>query len=313
MKKDRQDIEYGIEHDIDFIAASFVRKSQDVVEIRDFVQPLVKKYFGEEYPLPKIIAKIESIEGVDNFNEILKVSDGIMVARGDLGVEIPMTQLTNIQKLLIKKCNLMGKPVIVATQMLESMQLYPRPTRAEVADVTNAVHDGTDAVMLSGETAKGRYPVESVKTMNENINEAERWINIQGRQRQIIPEVGNFIESICYAAVESVESLKAECIIVISNNGNIARITSKFRPSVPILAYISSPKEGRLLILSKGVHPIISNLPKKTDLNILISDALNFAKKFGFCSAGKNVVLLSKEKSIKGMKNMYGLRMAHVD
>ncbi|CAM9753959.1 unnamed protein product [Chrysoparadoxa australica] len=174
-EKDKKDICYGIANDIDFVAASFVRKASDVVTIRKFINTQYKKTWPKGEHPPHIISKIENLEAVDNFPDILQESDAIMVARGDLGVELPMEQVTNLQKWMVQECNRVGKPVIVATQMLESMQQNPRPTRAEVSDVTNAVYDGADAVMLSGESAQGDYPVESVYTMRRIVAESEQW------------------------------------------------------------------------------------------------------------------------------------------
>merc|ERR1719198_1027639 len=179
-EKDKTDIAYGIGEDVDFVAASFVRKVADVEEVRSYIAKVMAEKWPADHPHPQIISKIENTEAMDNFDAILAASDAIMVARGDLGVEIPLTEVTIAQKMMVEKCNAVGKPVIVATQMLETMQKNPRPTRAEVADVTNAVLDGADAVMLSGESANGMYPSEAVATQNQIVASVEGWSRARG-------------------------------------------------------------------------------------------------------------------------------------
>ena len=219
-EKDRSDIEFGIEQGIDFIAASFVRKVSDVLAIREILEANNADHI-------KIISKIENQEGVDNLDEIIEVSDGIMVARGDLGVEIPTEEIPVVQKLMIKKCNEAGKPVITATQMLDSMMRNPRPTRAEVTDVANAIYDGTDAIMLSGETAAGKYPVEAVKTMATIAKRAEETMK---NKRDMINKSKNVTDAISYATCTTAMDLEARAILSSTSSGHTARMVSKFRP-----------------------------------------------------------------------------------
>jgi len=309
--KDKADIEYGVKNDVDFIAASFVRKASDIRAIREFITPLTAKYHSPSHPVAKIIAKVESTEAIENFDEILEESDGIMVARGDLGVEIPIAQLTNAQKTMVEKCNLAGKPVIVATQMLESMQKNPRPTRAEVADVTNAVHDGADAVMLSGESAKGKYPLESVQMMNSIIEEAERWISTHGRPLVIPVNPSNHLESVCNAAVQASNSMNAVCIIVLTRKGTSAETVAKYRPNCPIMAFTPSPKVGRQLMLRRGVHPVVVDSLERDNKEI-ISMAIAKAKDHGFASTNSNVVLVCAEPGNESMHSVVSFRAIRV-
>ncbi|CAM9784343.1 unnamed protein product, partial [Discosporangium mesarthrocarpum] len=238
-KKDKADIVYGVRNDVDFVAASFVRKPSDLHDIRSFIEAEHAKVWPTSHPSPRIVAKIENMEAVDNFKEILELSDGIMVARGDLGVEVPAEQVTNIQKKLVsRECNRVGKPVIVATQMLESMQSNPRPTRAEVSDVTNAVYDGADAVMLSGESAQGKYPVESVFMMRRIIDEAESW---KETHQELVLPTANIVrsgscqnEGIASAAVHAAHTLGAKAIVVLTKDGLLPRLVAKYRPRVPV-------------------------------------------------------------------------------
>ena len=229
-EKDRSDIEFGIEQGIDFIAASFVRKVSDVLAIREILEENNAEHI-------KIISKIENQEGVENLDEIIEVSDGIMVARGDLGVEIPTEEIPVVQKLMIKKCNEAGKPVITATQMLDSMIRNPRPTRAEVTDVANAIYDGTDAIMLSGETAAGKYPVEAVKTMATIAKRAEETMR---NRRDKINKSKNVTDAISYATCTTAMDLEAKAILSSTASGHTARMVSKFRPDCPIVATTSN-------------------------------------------------------------------------
>ncbi len=250
-EKDIQDIIFAIKNDFDFIAASFVRKAADVLEIKK----ILKKYSGEGI---KIISKIENREGVNNFDEILKVSDGIMVARGDLGVEIPVEEVPIVQKMIIEKCYKSGKPVITATQMLDSMIINPRPTRAESSDVANAVYDGTSAIMLSGETAAGKYPVESVKTMARIAQKAEDTIDYNSKLASIeFDTMENITNAISYATCMTAIQLKAAAIISPTQSGETARMVSRFRPSCPIIATTSIPRVQRQLCLCWGVETFL--------------------------------------------------------
>jgi len=257
--QDIEDIKFGIENDVDFIAASFVRKAEDVIEIRK----ILDKYNGNDI---KIISKIENRQGVNNIDEILYVSDGIMVARGDLGVEIPVEEVPVVQKLLIEKCYRSGKPVITATQMLDSMIRNPRPTRAEASDVANAIYDGTSAIMLSGETAMGKYPVETLRTMSKIAEKAEismdYWKRFVNTQHEMLPTITN---AISHATCTTAMDLKASAIITVTKSGHTARMISRFRPECPIIATTVSPKVQRQLSLSWGVVPFLVDEAKSTD------------------------------------------------
>ena len=233
--KDISDIEFGITQGIDFIAASFVRKASDVLAIREVLE-------NNNATDIQIISKIENQEGVDNLDEILQVSDGLMVARGDLGVEIPTEDIPIVQKQMIKKCNALGKPVITATQMLDSMIRNPRPTRAEVTDVANAIYDGTDAIMLSGETAAGKYPVEAVKTMATIAKRAEETMR---NRRDKINKSKNVTDAISYATCTTAMDLEAKAILSSTASGHTARMVSKFRPDCPIVATTSNESVRR--------------------------------------------------------------------
>ncbi|REE82685.1 pyruvate kinase [Paenibacillus taihuensis] len=258
-EKDANDIIFGIEQGIDFIAASFVRKATDVLEIRE----LLEKHNASHI---QIISKIENQQGVDNLDEILEVSDGLMVARGDLGVEIPAEEVPLVQKKMIQKCNLAGKPVITATQMLDSMQRNPRPTRAEASDVANAVFDGTDAIMLSGETAAGKYPVESVQTMSRIAVRAEETLNYREIfTRQANAQQTTVTEAISQAVANSALDLNAKAIITSTESGYTARMISKYRPKSPIIAVTPAQQVMRRLALIWGVTPVLGTPAQTTD------------------------------------------------
>ncbi|CAM9587014.1 unnamed protein product [Ectocarpus sp. 4 AP-2014] len=294
-EKDKVDITFGIQNDIDFVAASFVRKAEDVRSIRRFIDDVHRQHWPEDRPTARIISKIENLEAVDNFDEILELSDGIMVARGDLGVELPPEQVTNLQKKMVRQCNRVGKPVIVATQMLESMQTNPRPTRAEVSDVTNAVYDGADAVMLSGESAQGKYPVESVEMMRCIIDEAESW---KGSNPELVlpdaaePSATSEMEGIASATVHAARSLKAKLIVVVTKKGYMARLVAKFRPNVPVMCICPDRKVGRQLILHRGLHPVVLDEPDSPSTQ---ADAVQLAKGAGFCKAGDTVIVAYRD------------------
>lgn len=258
-EKDAQDIQFGIEEDIDFIAASFVRRAKDVLEIRK----VLEKHGASHI---QIIPKIENREGVDNIQEILEVSDGVMVARGDLGVEIPAEEVPLVQKELIQKCNEQAKPVITATQMLDSMQRNPRPTRAEASDVANAIFDGTDAIMLSGETAAGKYPVEAVETMDKIARRVEGALPykqmLNNRTKTTLPTITDAIsQSVSHTAY----NLKARAIITATESGHTARMISKYRPQSPIIAVTSHPPVLRRLSLLWGVYGTLGQKVDTTD------------------------------------------------
>ncbi|WP_110933482.1 pyruvate kinase [Paenibacillus bouchesdurhonensis] len=258
-EKDANDILFGIEQGIDFVAASFVRKASDVLEIRQLLERNNAAHI-------QIISKIENQQGIDNLDEILEVSDGLMVARGDLGVEIPAEDVPLAQKKMIEKCNRVGKPVITATQMLDSMQRNPRPTRAEASDVANAIFDGTDAIMLSGETAAGRYPVESVLTMSRIAEKAESALEY----REIFIKQSNaqqttVTEAISQAVANSALELNAKAIITSTETGYTARMVSKYRPKAPIIAVTTQDNTLRRLALNWGVTPVKGNVASSTD------------------------------------------------
>ena len=258
-EKDANDIIFGIEQGIDFIAASFVRKASDVSEIRE----LLKKHNADHI---KIISKIENQQGVDNLDEILEASDGLMVARGDLGVEIPAEEVPLVQKLMIQKCNRAGKPVITATQMLDSMQRNPRPTRAEASDVANAIIDGTDAIMLSGETAAGKYPVESVLTMSRIAEKTESSLDYREMfLKQRIAQETSVTEAISQSVAISALDLNAKAIISSTETGYTARVVSKYRPEAPIIAVTTEDRTMRQLALTWGVVPVKGELATSTD------------------------------------------------
>ena len=251
-EKDKEDIIFGMHQGVDFIAASFVRNADAIREIK----ALLKEHDSRYIP---IIAKIENEEGIRNIDEILEVADGIMVARGDLGVEIPAYELPHLQKMLIQKCNDALKPVITATQMLDSMMRNPRPTRAEVTDVANAVYDGTDAVMLSGETANGKYPLEALKMMVKIVEDAESHLDYKDIVNKIKGQRHKSISNtISYATVTSAMRLNAKCIIVPTSSGSTARVVSKFKPSCTIVGGSPNAETLRRMQIFRGVVPVRS-------------------------------------------------------
>ena len=281
--KDANDIIFGIEQGIDFITASFVRKASDVLEIRE----LLKKHNAEHV---QIISKIENQQGVDNLDEILEASDGLMVARGDLGVEIPAEEVPLAQKRMIEKCNIAGKPVITATQMLDSMQRNPRPTRAEASDVANAIFDGTDAIMLSGETAAGKYPVESVLTMSRIAEKAESALNYRDLfLKQRIAQETSITEAISQSVAISALDLNAKAIISSTESGQTARMVSKYRPKAPIVAVTTQDRTLRRLALTWGVIPVKGELATSTDE--MFEYALQGGQKSGIVKEGDLVVI----------------------
>ena len=247
-EKDKADLKFGCEVGVDYIAASFIRKASDVAEVRR----VLDDNGGENI---KIISKIENQEGIDNFDEILELSDGIMVARGDLGVEVPVEEVPFMQKMMIRKCNAVGKPVITATQMLDSMQKNPRPTRAEAGDVANAILDGTDAVMLSGESANGKYPVEAVKTMAKISSKTDEY----GVSKIYYTHEVTITEAISKGAVEAAENLGAKLIVCWTKTGRAAKMIRKYNPSMPIIALTDSDVTARQLALVRGVRAIVAN------------------------------------------------------
>ncbi|RDY25098.1 pyruvate kinase, partial [Romboutsia weinsteinii] len=280
--KDISDIEFGISQGIDFIAASFVRKASDVLAIREILE-------NNNATDIHIISKIENQEGVDNLDEILKVSDGIMVARGDLGVEIPTEEMPIVQKMMIKKCNELAKPVITATQMLDSMMRNPRPTRAEVTDVANAIYDGTDAIMLSGETAAGKYPVESVKMMATIAKRTEETLDYDALLKANASNNSTVTDAISHATCSTAIDLNASAVVTSTSSGHTARMVSKFRPNAPIVAATSEDKIMRQLALSWGVYPVKSSNAITTDE--VIENSIEAAKAANYINNGELVVV----------------------
>ena len=282
-EKDKADIRFGIEQGFDFIAASFVRTADAVREIRAML--------NEAGSSIQIIAKIENAEGIENLDDIIEASDGIMVARGDMGVEIPAEQVPHIQKTIIRKCNLACKPVITATQMLDSMIRNPRPTRAEVTDVANAVYDGTDAVMLSGETAMGKYPVEALKMMSSIVEETESYLDYTAyRQRKVSAEnMKNVSNAVCCASVSTAHDIGADYIIVPSITGFTSMMLSKWKPAARILGMSPSMSTVRQMQLQWGVTPVWSRRADSTDE--LIENSIEELKEKNFVESGKLAVL----------------------
>ena len=279
---DKNDLLFGIRNDVDFIAASFVSTKNDVEAVRKFLDDNGGKSID-------IIAKIENRAGVDNIDEICQVADGIMVARGDLGVEIPFVEVPSIQKYLIQKCRLLGKRVITATEMLESMIQNPRPTRAEISDVANAVYDGSSAVMLSGETAAGKHPVESVRNMAEIAEYTEKHIDYKKWFATTDYKIINITDAISHATCAMAIDVKAKCIVVNSITGKTARMVSRFRCPAEIIGVTTDIKAWRQLNLSWGVTPVLEE--EYNSLDILFYQSLNQAKRILNLQSGDNVVL----------------------
>lgn len=282
-EKDREDLRFAVEQDFDFIAASFVRKASDVEDIR----ACLKEYGGEHI---RIISKIENREGVNNLEEIIAASDGLMVARGDLGVEIPAYEVPVLQKKMIKLTSMAGKPVITATQMLDSMIRNPRPTRAEVSDVANAVFDGTSCVMLSGETASGKYPLEAVNTMVATISAAEQATDYWGRFRRFEFKPGRSInDAVTHTCCQTAMDLEADAILTPTQSGHTARMISRFRPACPIVAFTTTERARRQLAISWGVKPVLAGYVDSTDR--LFSMCVQSALKEGMVESGQMVVI----------------------
>ncbi len=279
---DKTDLLFGIENDVDFVAASFVSTKQDVQDVRSFLD----ENGGKDID---IIAKIENRAGVDNIDEICEIAEGIMVARGDLGVEIPFVEVPAIQKYLIQKCRLLGKRVITATEMLESMIHNPRPTRAEISDVANAVYDGSSAVMLSGETAAGKHPAEAVKNMAEIAEYTEKHIDYKRRFATTEYKTINIIDAISHATCAMAIDVNAKCIVVNSMTGKTARMVSRFRCPAEIIGVTTNLKAWRQLNLSWGVTPVLEE--EYNSLDIVFYQSLNHAKKILNLQKGDNVVL----------------------
>lgn len=308
-EKDKEDIKFGVEQDIDFIAASFVRNAECILEIKAYLKSLHAQYIP-------IIAKIENAEGIRNIDEIIRAADGIMVARGDLGVEIPAEELPYLQKMLIQKCNSNFKTVITATQMLDSMIRNPRPTRAEVTDVANAVYDGTDAVMLSGETAAGKYPLEALKMMVHIVENAEEHLDYD----RLLSQAGDHLKSsvstaIGYSSVLAASNLNAKCIITPSVSGATTRYVSNMKPRQEILGVTPSDRALRRMSIYWGVTPLKSLEFSTTD--DVCNGAIELAQVKQFVDTGDIVVLTAGMPSpnvreeIGGVSNM--MRIATIE
>jgi len=308
-QKDREDIIFGVEQGVDFIAASFVRSAEGVLEIKALLKEC-------NAPYVPIIAKIENAEGIKNIDEILSCADGIMVARGDLGVEIPTQELPYLQKWLIQKCNDHYKPVITATQMLDSMMRNPRPTRAEVTDVANAVYDGTDAVMLSGETANGKYPLEALQMMVEIVKNTEKHLDYDVLlQKAQMNRKKSISSAIGYSSVATAASLNAACIITPTATGATARVVSKFKPEATIVGVTPNESALRRMQIFRGVYPMKS-IPYHSTEEIC-ENAIKLARANGLVKDGDIVVVTAGipspviKKESEGMSNM--MRVAIVE
>lgn len=279
---DKKDLLFGIENEVDFVAASFVSTKKDVEDLRNFLDENGGDYIS-------IIAKIENRAGVDNIDEICEVADGIMVARGDLGVEIPFMEVPSVQKYLIQKCRLLGKRVITATEMLESMIHNARPTRAEISDVANAVYDGSSAIMLSGETAAGKYPAEAVKNMAEIAEYTENHIDYKKRFAKTEYKIKNILDAISHSACAMAIDVDAKCIVVNSITGRTARMVSRFRSPADIIGTTTNERAWRQLNMSWGVIPVLSE--EYNSLDIVFYQALNQAKNALSLKKGDVVVM----------------------
>eukprot|EP01065_Artemidia_motanka_P043209 TRINITY_DN5954_c0_g3_i1.p1 TRINITY_DN5954_c0_g3~~TRINITY_DN5954_c0_g3_i1.p1 ORF type:complete len:529 (+),score=204.70 TRINITY_DN5954_c0_g3_i1:74-1588(+) len=299
-EKDKQDLAFGAEQGVDMVFASFIRTAQQVRDVRAAL--------GEKGKNIVIIAKIENHEGVQNFDYILKEADGVMVARGDLGIEIPAEKVFVAQKMMIAKCNIAGKPVICATQMLESMTNNPRPTRAEVSDVANAVLDGADCVMLSGETAKGKYPCECVQTMGRVCMEAQSatqgslmFMAIRSVQKEVLTE-----ESIAASSVNTAFELSTRCIIVLTNSGRTARLIAKYRPPCPIFCVTKNPSTARQLAITRHCFSFVWDQAvhgEDPDRERRVAHVVDMLRKDGFLSLGDRVVLVHADAATIGFAN----------
>ena len=293
---DRSDIMFGCDMDFDFLAASFVRCKEDILEVRKIIE--------EHGSHMKIIAKIENTQGIRNLDEILEAADGIMVARGDMGVEIPMEEVPIVQKQMIKKAEALGKHVITATQMLESMIKNPRPTRAEATDIANAIYDGTTAIMLSGESAAGLYPVEAVKTMAKIAERTEEDIdyNSRLRRRKDIDDIDT-TTAISHATCTTAMDLKAAAIVTVTISGFTAGMIARYKPSCPIIACSVSPRTCRQLNLAWGVTPIW--IARESTAEDLFDEAVHAAEKEGYIKKGDKVVLTAGVPlGVSGRTNM---------
>ena len=290
-EQDKSDILFGIEHGVDFVAASFVSNKSDMLALRSFMD----EHGGKDID---IIAKIENRAGVDNIEEICEIADGIMVARGDLGVEIPFIEVPAIQKYLISKCRMLGKRVVTATEMLESMIQNPRPTRAEISDVANVVYDGSSAIMLSGETAAGKYPVKAVENMAKIAQYTEEHIDYRQWFMNTEYKIHNNLDAISHATCAMAIDVNAKCIVVNSMSGRTARMVSRFRCPMDILGNTTDRRAWRKLNLSWGVTPVISE--EYNSLDVVFYQAQNLAKATFSLKKGDNIVMTGGQIGIGG-------------
>ncbi len=282
-EKDKKDIIFGCEMGVDFIAASFIRKASDVLDVKK----VLKEHNGSHI---KVISKIENQEGVDNIDSIIEVTDGVMVARGDMGVEIPIQKVPIIQKMIIKKCNEAGKIVITATQMLDSMIRNSMPTRAEASDICNAIFDGTDAIMLSGESASGLYPIEAATTMANIAKEAEEYLDynaLTARLRE--PSLTDYAAAISYSAARTANLLHAKAIVAATKSGATARLLSRYRSKAPIIAITPYDQVRRSLSLNFGIFPMLCDMFNNTDQ--ILDEAKNIVFKMGITQPGDDIIV----------------------
>lgn len=308
--KDKEDLAWSVDVGADYVALSFVRNASNVRSCRAFLERC-RARAGSDAPLPLIVSKIENQEGVDNFNEILEASDGIMVARGDLGVEIAFEKVFAAQRYMVDACNRVGKPVIVATQMLDSMMRQPRPTRAEVTDVAAAVMDGADAVMLSGETAAGKYPLESIKAMKSILREADDIIDettsyarSAKKSANVVPLADVELDAVAKAAVDAAHVLGAKLITCITMSGSLARAVARHRPNAPVLAFCYSADVARRLQLHRAIHPVLLDACATdqnpylagTRMGLLRAESIRASKELGHIKDGDRVVSVDRNK-----------------
>lgn len=291
--QDKEDIKFGIEQGIDFIACSFVSKAQDILDVRKWIETC-----GSPIGEIEIIAKIESRAGVNNLDSILDVSDGIMVARGDLGVEVPFEELPSIQKAIISRCRIKGKRSITATEMLESMIKQPRPTRAEISDVANAVYDGSSAIMLSGETAAGSYPVEAVSAMSKIAMQAESNTEYMGHINVEEYHIATLSEALSHSACTLAQDIGAKVIVVCTLTGGTAKKVSRFRPFIDIIGMTTDERAYRKLALNWGVTPMMSE--EFYSVDVLFHYAKRAAMQSGFVKKGDKIVLTGGTPNGKG-------------
>ena len=297
-EQDVKDLRFCVQQGVDIVFASFIRRAEDIHAVRDVLNAAGGRHI-------KVIAKIENLEGVENYDEILDAADGVMVARGDLGIEIPPEKVFLAQKMMISKANIVGKASICATQMLESMTENPRPTRAEVSDVANAVLDGADAVMLSGETAKGKYPIEALRIMGDICQEAEHAVDYEDQflstkkatramnagEISLRPRFRSEVDSMASAAVTASLEQDADIIIVLTNNGNSAAAVAKYRPRCPILVMTSDEHVANCCALSRGLQPIL--LDSVSSQYLTVKRAIDKAKELGIARVGSKAVVMS--------------------